>query len=104
MCLEAIYRATPKIVIMPLTGKTPQKWALMTMIYDENDGNTAILKGKTVAVIGYGDTGQAFALNMRDSGIDVLVSPHTSAESDVAETHQIPIASGICDVGTITIQ
>jgi ketol-acid reductoisomerase len=65
----------------------------MTMIYDENDSNPAILTGKTVGVIGYGDMGQAFALNMRDSGITVLVSAHNEDENTVAHTHLMSIAS-----------
>ncbi|MBC8171896.1 MAG: NAD(P)-binding domain-containing protein [Anaerolineae bacterium] len=65
----------------------------MTMIYNENDGEIAHLSGKTVGVIGYSVMGQAFALNMRDSGVDVVISVHSTAESEVAEGHQIPIAA-----------
>jgi ketol-acid reductoisomerase len=65
----------------------------MTVIYREDDGNLNHLVGKTVGVIGYGDMGQAFALNMRDSGISVLVSPYDDGETDIAESHNIPIAS-----------
>ena len=44
----------------------------MKVYHDEDiDGN--VLKGKKVAVIGYGSQGRAQALNMRDSGVDVVV-------------------------------
>jgi ketol-acid reductoisomerase len=42
------------------------------MIYDD-DANLALLDGKTVAIIGYGSQGHAHALNLKDSGVDVLV-------------------------------
>ena len=42
--------------------------------YYEKDGNLNLLKGKTVAIIGYGSQGHAHALNLRDSGVDVIVS------------------------------
>ena len=43
------------------------------MFYDK-DGSLEPLKGKTVAVIGYGSQGHAHAQNLRDSGINVIVS------------------------------
>src|SRR5208337_3324688 len=42
--------------------------------YYEKDGNLDFLKGRTVAIIGYGSQGHAHALNLRDSGVDVVVS------------------------------
>ena len=39
----------------------------------EKDGNIDNLKGKKVAIIGYGSQGHAHALNLRDSGLDVVV-------------------------------
>ncbi len=41
--------------------------------YKEADGDLAAVKGKTIAVIGYGNQGRAQALNMRDSGLKVIV-------------------------------
>ena len=40
----------------------------------EKDGNLDYLNGRTVAIIGYGSQGHAHALNLRDSGVDVLGS------------------------------
>ena len=39
----------------------------------EKDGNLDRLKGRTIAIIGYGSQGHAHALNLRDSGLDVVV-------------------------------
>jgi len=39
----------------------------------EKDGNTNLLKGKKIAIIGYGSQGHAHALNLRDSALDVVV-------------------------------
>ncbi|HUP03271.1 MAG TPA: ketol-acid reductoisomerase [Bryobacteraceae bacterium] len=41
--------------------------------YYEADGDLSYLKGQTVAIIGYGSQGHAHALNLRDSGLDVVV-------------------------------
>ncbi len=42
-------------------------------IYYDQDADTAVLKGKKVAIIGYGSQGHAHALNLLDSGIDVAI-------------------------------
>jgi ketol-acid reductoisomerase len=42
------------------------------MIYDD-DADLALLGGKTVAIIGYGSQGHAHSLNLRDSGVEVVV-------------------------------
>ena len=43
-------------------------------IYYDNDANLELLKGKTVAILGYGSQGHAHALNLRDSGVEVIVA------------------------------
>jgi ketol-acid reductoisomerase len=51
----------------------------MAKRYYEQDGNVSLLKGKTIGIIGYGSQGHAHALNLRDSGLDVIVGlPETS--------------------------
>ena len=45
----------------------------MQKIYYQQDCNLAKLNGKTVAIIGYGSQGHAHALNLKDSGVDVIV-------------------------------
>ena len=52
----------------------------------EKDGNIELLKGKTIAIIGYGSQGHAHALNLRDSGLNVVVGlPKDSKSRSKAE-------------------
>src|SRR5215813_4990069 len=53
----------------------------MAKRYYEQDGNLSLLKGKTVATIGYGSQGHAHALNLRDSGLEVVVGLPPSSQS-----------------------
>jgi ketol-acid reductoisomerase len=46
----------------------------MAVIYYEKDAKLETLKGKKIAIIGYGSQGHAQAQNLRDSGIDVIVA------------------------------
>ncbi len=56
-------------------------------VFTEKDADLGNLKGKKVAVIGYGSQGHAHALNLRDSGIDVVVGlRRDSASWKKAET------------------
>ena len=55
-----------------------------TMYYDQ-DADLSLLKGKTIAIIGYGSQGHAQAQNLRDSGCDVVVGQRPgSANYDLA--------------------
>jgi ketol-acid reductoisomerase len=45
----------------------------MVQKYYDKDADLGILSGKTVAIIGYGSQGHAHALNLHDSGVDVVV-------------------------------
>ena len=47
----------------------------------EKDGSLDYLKGRTVAIIGYGSQGHAHALNLRDSGVDVVVGLYPGSKS-----------------------
>jgi ketol-acid reductoisomerase len=47
----------------------------------EKDGSLAPLQGKTIAIIGYGSQGHAHALNLRDSGLKVIVGLHEGSKS-----------------------
>lgn len=53
----------------------------MANIYYQNDCDLNKLKGKTVAIIGYGSQGHAHALNLRDSGVDVVVGLYNGSKS-----------------------
>ncbi|MGB9607026.1 MAG: ketol-acid reductoisomerase, partial [bacterium] len=46
----------------------------MAKIFRDEDANLDVLKGKTIAIVGYGNQGEAHALNLRDSGLQVVVA------------------------------
>ncbi len=50
------------------------------MIYDD-DADLSLLDGKTVAIIGYGSQGHAHALNLKDSGVSVVVGLRADSAS-----------------------
>jgi ketol-acid reductoisomerase len=50
------------------------------MFYDD-DADLHLLDGKTVAIIGYGSQGHAHSLNLKDSGVDVVVGLRPESES-----------------------
>ncbi|MDO8567159.1 MAG: ketol-acid reductoisomerase [Dehalococcoidales bacterium] len=53
----------------------------MAKIYYDSDADLNLLKGKTIAVIGYGSQGHAHAQNLRDSGCQVIVGVHQGGSS-----------------------
>ena len=53
----------------------------MANIYYEQDCNLGLLQGKTVAIIGYGSQGHAHALNLHDSGVNVIVGLYEGSKS-----------------------
>lgn len=53
----------------------------MAKIFYQSDCNLGVLKGKTVAVIGYGSQGHAHALNLHESGVDVIVGLYEGSKS-----------------------
>ena len=53
----------------------------MTKLYYENDCNLELLGGKKVAVVGYGSQGHAHALNLHESGVDVVVGLYEGSKS-----------------------
>ena len=53
----------------------------MQNIYYQQDCDLAKLNGKTVAVIGYGSQGHAHALNLKESGVNVIVGLYTGSKS-----------------------
>ena len=62
------------------------------MYYDE-DADLAKLDGKTVAIIGYGSQGHAHALNLKDSGVDVIVGLRSGSSSVAkAQAHGLTVA------------
>lgn len=53
----------------------------MARMYYDNDANLDLLNGKTVAIIGYGSQGHAHALNLKDSGVNVIVGLYEGSRS-----------------------
>jgi ketol-acid reductoisomerase len=56
----------------------------VTTIYYEHDADTGNLNGETVAVVGYGNQGRSWALNLRDSGIQPFVCVRNDATRERA--------------------
>ncbi|MGD1900546.1 MAG: ketol-acid reductoisomerase [Phormidesmis sp.] len=53
----------------------------MAKMYYDSDANLDLLNGKTVAIIGYGSQGHAHALNLKDSGVNVVVGLYEGSRS-----------------------
>ncbi len=53
----------------------------MAQIYYDEDADLSLLEGKTVGVIGFGSQGHAHALNLRDSGVNVIVGLYPGSRS-----------------------
>ncbi|MGJ3254167.1 MAG: ketol-acid reductoisomerase [Elainellaceae cyanobacterium] len=53
----------------------------MARMYYDADANLDLLTGKTVAIIGYGSQGHAHALNLKDSGVEVIVGLYPGSKS-----------------------
>ncbi len=76
----------------------------MVKVYFDKDASLDPLRGKTMAVIGYGSQGHAQAQNMRDSGLDVILGLRpegrswSRAERDGFEVYPIPEAAERSDV------
>ena len=58
----------------------------MTTIYHDGDAELGALEGSSVAVVGYGNQGRSWALNLRDSGFDVRVCVRADASREQAVT------------------
>ena len=66
----------------------------MAKRFYEKDGDLALLRGKTIAIIGYGSQGHAHAMNLRDSGLSVVVGlPETSKSRAKAESAGLKVLS-----------
>ena len=66
----------------------------MAKIYYDKDADLKNLAGKTVAIIGYGSQGHAHALNLRDSGVSVVVGlPAGSRSRARAEADQVRVVT-----------
>ena len=53
----------------------------MAQVYYDKDANLELIKGRRVAVLGYGSQGHAHAQNLRDSGVSVVIGLHETSRS-----------------------
>jgi len=69
----------------------------MAKMYYDKDADLNVLKNKTIAVIGYGSQGHAQALNLRDSGLKVIIS-----ELEGTHNYELAISHGFKPVDAAT--
>ena len=61
-------------------------------VYYDKDADLSIIKAKKVAIIGYGSQGHAHALNLKESGVDVVVGLRAGSPSVAkAEAHGLTV-------------
>ncbi|GAA0202307.1 ketol-acid reductoisomerase [Glutamicibacter creatinolyticus] len=66
----------------------------MADLYYEDDADLSIIQGRKVAIIGYGSQGHAHALNLRDSGVEVMVGLSEGSKSRAkAEAEGLKVAT-----------
>ncbi|OEH91422.1 ketol-acid reductoisomerase [Bacillus solimangrovi] len=80
----------------------------MAKVYYNGDANETLLNNKKVAIIGYGSQGHAHALNLKESGVDVVVGlrPGKSWDQAVEDGHQVVSvkeAAAIADIVMILL-
>src|SRR5256885_9064044 len=64
----------------------------MAKVYHDDDADMSALAGQRVAVIGYGSQGHAHALNLQDSGVDVVVGLYKGSKSwEAAEQEDLRV-------------
>ncbi|MFZ1127251.1 ketol-acid reductoisomerase [Methanoregula sp.] len=61
--------------------------------YYESDADLSVLKGKKIAVIGYGSQGRGQSLNLRDSGLDVIIGLRKGKSWDAAAKDGMTVLS-----------
>ncbi len=65
----------------------------MVDIFHEEDGDLSIIENKTISIIGYGNQGRAQALNLRDSGLNVIVGNIEDEYKNIAINDNFPVYS-----------
>ena len=66
----------------------------MAKTYYDQDVNWEVMNGKTVAIIGYGSQGHAHALNLKESGVNVVIGLYEGSKSKAeAEKHGLKVCS-----------
>ena len=72
----------------------------MTQLFYDTDADLSLLNNKTIAIIGYGSQGHAHALNLKDSGMDVIVGLYKGIKSEskaISDGLQVFSVSEACE-------
>jgi ketol-acid reductoisomerase len=76
-------------------------------VYYDNDADTALIADKKVAILGYGSQGHAHALNLKDSGIDVIVGlregSNSKAKAEAAGLRVLPTADAVREADIVMV-
>ena len=77
---------------------------MKTRIFHE--GDVSLLEGKMISIIGFGNQARAIALNLRDSGMKIIIAPHTKeylsrAQKDNFQIEEIPKAIKLAEYSFI---
>ncbi|SDI32689.1 ketol-acid reductoisomerase [Ferrimonas sediminum] len=79
----------------------------MTQMYHQADANPSLLQGKTVAVLGYGSQGRGQSLNLRDSGVNVVIGlrPGGASWKQAEEEgwQPVPFADAVRDADIVMV-
>jgi ketol-acid reductoisomerase len=76
-------------------------------VYYENDADTGLIADKKVAILGYGSQGHAHALNLKDSGIDVIVGLRegsaSKAKAEAAGLRVLPTGDAVREADIVMV-
>ena len=76
-------------------------------VYYDKDCDPSIIKGKTVAILGYGSQGHAHACNLQDSGVNVIVGLRENSPSIAkAQAHKLTVetvANAVADADVVMV-
>jgi ketol-acid reductoisomerase len=76
-------------------------------VYYENDADLGLIADKKVAILGYGSQGHAHALNLKDSGIDVIVGlregSSSKSKAEVAGLRVLPTAEAVREADIVMV-
>jgi len=75
---------------------------MQSTIFRNEDGDVSLLEDKLISIIGFGNQARAIALNLRDSGLKIIIAPHTEeylsrAQKDNFQIEEIPKAIKLAD-------
>ena len=76
-------------------------------VYYDNDAETALIADRKVAILGYGSQGHAHALNLKDSGIDVIVGlregSKSKAKAEAAGLRVLPTGDAVREADIVMV-